>query len=178
MERTPQTLADMLEERILPEQPLLNFCCDSKEEAVGLAAVLTQRGWKAESSQALTFSQETEPTEENTMRLVNVVTIDGRHEGASSDALDVPEHWAGEILAMRDVPGRGRCAVRRFIYTCGLLTRLELTDWTCEYDERYCYQSRSDALEALRTWDGRGDPPGPWIKEKTSERLGPGARAR
>jgi hypothetical protein len=33
----------------------------------------------------------------------------------------------------------------------------------------------TDALNALTAMDGRGDPPGNWIKEKVSERLGPGA---
>lgn len=48
-----------------------------------------------------------------------------------------------------------------------------LTDWG--YSRRYCYEHKSQAVAALLGWDGVGDPPGPWIKEKPSERLGPGA---
>lgn len=40
---------------------------------------------------------------------------------------------------------------------------------------RYCYENYRDAQNALMAWDGEGDPPGPWIKEKPSGRLGPGA---
>ena len=38
------------------------------------------------------------------------------------------------------------------------------------YDARYCYPIERDALHDLREWDGKGDPPGDWIKEKVSER--------
>lgn len=41
---------------------------------------------------------------------------------------------------------------------------------------RYCYEHSVDAEAALAAWDGTGDPSGPWIKEKPSNRLGPGAR--
>lgn len=34
------------------------------------------------------------------------------------------------------------------------------------YRTRFCYEQLSDAIGALATWDGHGDPPGPWIKEK------------
>jgi len=34
------------------------------------------------------------------------------------------------------------------------------------YRTRFCYEDKRTALFALLTWDGRGDPPGPWIKEK------------
>ena len=43
------------------------------------------------------------------------------------------------------------------------------------FQRRYCYEGEFDAARALAVWDGSGDPSGPWIKEKPSERLGPGA---
>jgi len=43
------------------------------------------------------------------------------------------------------------------------------------YERRYCYEHFKDALQAFLTYTGEGDPSGPWIKEKPSERLGPGA---
>ena len=85
-------------------------------------------------------------------------------------------HWDGEILDSRVVPGQGLCAVRHFIYTDGLMTHVQIDRVSCGFEARYCYEDRAAALKALHTWDGKGDPPGPWIKEKTSERLGPGAR--
>jgi hypothetical protein len=34
------------------------------------------------------------------------------------------------------------------------------------YRTRFCYPDFLSASLALSQWDGRGDPPGPWIKEK------------
>lgn len=81
---------------------------------------------------------------------------------------DMARHWG--LLAHREVPGRGDCAVQRFIYTCGLLVGLELNPFTNDYKARYCYETAAEAIHALDTWDGTGDPPGDWIKEKVSER--------
>lgn len=86
---------------------------------------------------------------------------------------ELAEHWS--FLRVREVPGRGDCAVQRFIFTCGLLVGVKLDRACIDYTARYCYDSARDALRALETWDGKGDPPGLWIKEKVSERLGPGA---
>ena len=63
------------------------------------------------------------------------------------------------------------CAVKPMLTTAGLFVGL---DWTW-YVKRYCYETAEEATEALRAWDGKGDPPGLWIKEKPSDRLGPGA---
>lgn len=79
-----------------------------------------------------------------------------------------------EYLGIREVPGLGLCAVRHIIYAASLFVGLDETG----YRYRYCYPSLFDALDALRVWDGQGDPPGPWIKVKGAgvpERLGPGA---
>lgn len=63
------------------------------------------------------------------------------------------------------------CALQNQLYTTGLVVGLDRTGYT----RRYCYERWYDAKEALIQWDGVGDPPGPWIKEKPSDRLGPGA---
>lgn len=34
------------------------------------------------------------------------------------------------------------------------------------YEKRYCYETIRQAAFACLTWDGEGDPPGNWIKEK------------
>jgi hypothetical protein len=82
----------------------------------------------------------------------------------------IPNIWRGEFLAAGDVPGRGLCAVQRFIYTCGLIVNLRFDGLAADYDARYCYPSGRDAIAALFSWDGIGDPPGEWIKEKVSGR--------
>lgn len=38
---------------------------------------------------------------------------------------------------------------------------------------RFCYEHREDAIDALTQWDGQGDPPGPWVKQKPEDRLNP-----
>lgn len=83
-------------------------------------------------------------------------------------------HW--EFLAVREVPNQGDCAVIRYLFTCGLLTNVQAHNSTIEYSARYCYDTAKEALEALKTWDGCGDPPEDWIKEKVSDRHGPGAK--
>lgn len=50
----------------------------------------------------------------------------------------------------------------RFIYTTGLM--VDVNEYGYAY--RYCYESHADALSDFLTWDGRGDPPGNWIKRK------------
>lgn len=82
----------------------------------------------------------------------------------------LPEVWRSEFLAVRDVPTRALCGVQGFIFTCGLLTNLRFDGLLYDYDARYCFESRSEAMRALLAWDGTGDPPGEWIKEKVSGR--------
>jgi len=74
-------------------------------------------------------------------------------------------------LAAERLPDGRVIAVRELIYTHALCVGLD----SFGFERRYCYERRADALHALQEWDGSGDPPGPWIKEKPSERLGPGA---
>ena len=54
------------------------------------------------------------------------------------------------------------CGIKRFLFTTGLVVGLN----EIGYDGRYCYEHRSDAVDALREWDGNGDPSGDWIKYK------------
>lgn len=58
----------------------------------------------------------------------------------------------------------GECAgVMNMMFTAGLFVGLGNF-----YRTRFCYPTRADAEKALAEWDGLGDPPGPWIKEKGS----------
>jgi hypothetical protein len=50
----------------------------------------------------------------------------------------------------------------RFMFTTGLVVGLD----SFGYRTRFCFKHRSDALASITAWNGSGDPPGPWIKEK------------
>lgn len=65
---------------------------------------------------------------------------------------------------VRLLPTGEVAGLHRFIFTVGLLVGIE-DYW---YRTRFCYQSAAEAIEAITTWDGKGDPPGYWIKEKGS----------
>mgnify|MGYP003576196396 CR=1 FL=1 len=54
-------------------------------------------------------------------------------------------------------------ALMQFIFTVGLVVDI---DERGNYAYRYCYEKASEALSALCEWDGRGDPPGNWLKKK------------
>ena len=41
------------------------------------------------------------------------------------------------------------------------------------YDDGWC-MVKGTAVDVAATWDGEGDPPGPWIKHLGSGRIGPG----
>lgn len=76
-------------------------------------------------------------------------------------------------LYIRELPTGKLAAIQQFVFTYGLIVGLDI----CGYEYRYCYENEKDAKLALETWDGTGDPSGPWIKlkGKGEERLGPGA---
>ena len=60
--------------------------------------------------------------------------------------------------------------VMNMIYTCGILVGLDESG----YKTRFCYETRKEAEAALAQWDGNGDPPGNWIKQKGGiERMNP-----
>lgn len=61
-----------------------------------------------------------------------------------------------------EIEGRGICGLFRFIYTTGLVYGLTEDD----YVGRYCFHSNSDAVKSLISWNGIGDPSGPWMKHK------------
>ena len=62
------------------------------------------------------------------------------------------------------IPGYGLCALRKFMFTVGLILNID----EHSYEERYCYPYKYtiDALLAINTWNGEGYPPGRWVKRK------------
>lgn len=61
--------------------------------------------------------------------------------------------------------------VQKMLYTTGLFV---IHEDGSAWRTRFCYEHSIDAVLALAAWDGEGDPPGPWVKEKPSDRHGPG----
>jgi len=55
-----------------------------------------------------------------------------------------------------------------FLSTTGLV--VGLTEHG--YRVRYCFENKSDARQALVTWDGEGHPNGNWIKAKGTDEYG------
>jgi hypothetical protein len=53
-------------------------------------------------------------------------------------------------------------ALQQMVFTVGLFVGIDETG----YRTRFCYPHFFPAVIALVEWDGTGDPPGPWIKEK------------
>ena len=79
---------------------------------------------------------------------------------------------------LRRLPSGEIAGISRLLYTTALFVGIDGTG----YRLRYCYENDLHALEALKQWDGTGDPPGPWIKAKgrgidgkQRDDIGPGA---
>lgn len=74
---------------------------------------------------------------------------------------------------IREMPDGRIVGVLPMAYTWGLCVGLD------EFGiaSRYCYEHKLDAELAALSWNGAGDPPGPWIKHKGAgrDKLGPGA---
>jgi hypothetical protein len=53
-------------------------------------------------------------------------------------------------------------ALRRFMFTIAIVCNCDRDG----YERRYCYEGLGDALVPFVEWDGKGHPPGDWIKLK------------
>jgi len=65
---------------------------------------------------------------------------------------------------VREIPGRGLCGLKEFIFTIGICEGLN----EHSFEGRWCYPKDIilEAALAYGTWDGVSDPPGDWIKYK------------
>lgn len=72
----------------------------------------------------------------------------------------------GVYHKIKVIDGRGVCALQEFMFTIGIIYGLN----ELGYEGRYCYpkERMADAVLAYEIWDGKSDPPGPWIKHKGS----------
>jgi hypothetical protein len=89
----------------------------------------------------------------------------GRAKVISDDQL-----YQEGYCAVRMLPSGVRIGVIPMLYTGALCVGISKFG----YERRFCYGDLAEAVLALETWDGKGDPPGAWIKEKPSGRPGPG----
>ena len=72
---------------------------------------------------------------------------------------------AGHYPVLARLPDGRICAICRFIYTVAIL--VDVHDYG--YEDRYCYHDMDSAVEALKKWDGTGDPEG-WHRHPSSGR--------
>lgn len=70
---------------------------------------------------------------------------------------------------VRQLPTGEWAAIMPMLFTFGIFIGLDRYSWRT----RWCYENLSEAKEALTKWDGKGDPPGLWIKQKPEDRLNP-----
>ena len=80
------------------------------------------------------------------------------------NAAEANGYFPNKMLATGELAG-----IMDMIFTAGLV--VGITDDSRR--TRYCYPTRPAAEAALAAWDGHGDPPGPWIKQKPEGRLNP-----
>ena len=67
------------------------------------------------------------------------------------------------------LPSGEWAALRPMLYSTGLF--LGIVAVGCR--TRWCYERTDDVITALAAWDGQGDPPGLWVKQKPEDRLNP-----
>lgn len=108
----------------------------------------------------------------------------GFHMGGFRNATWVAgmsEQTTNRILSLgyyraRQLPRGHWLALLTNLFTTGLCVVDEptLSDaWSNGLRTRFCYQHSGDAEAAFEIWDGQGDPPGPWIKQKPEDRMNP-----
>lgn len=59
--------------------------------------------------------------------------------------------------------------LQRMVFTTGLFVGITRDTWRT----RFCYPTAREALTALDAWNGKGWPPGYWIKQKPEEITNP-----
>lgn len=72
-------------------------------------------------------------------------------------------------LHPRQLPDGRWIAVQNMLFTAGLFVDIQEFSW----GSRFCFETTEEAERACEEWDGQGDPPGMWIKEKPSDRSNP-----
>ena len=87
---------------------------------------------------------------------------------ADSDTTDKEWFHSQGYVAVKRLSTGEWLGVHRMLYTTGLCL-MSMDSWRT----RYCYENFIDCVVDFVGWDGKGDPPGPWIKQKPEDRLNP-----
>jgi hypothetical protein len=69
---------------------------------------------------------------------------------------------------IRMLPGGEASGIKRFIHTWAIVVGIDKFGYRC----RYCYETQHAAYIHHLQWEGKGDPPGPWIKKKGRDENG------
>lgn len=81
-----------------------------------------------------------------------------------------PEWFKDQSYLMpRLLPDGQWIALQSMLYTTGLVVGITPISWRT----RFCYETPAEALIASLLWDGTGDPPLNWIKQKPEDRMNP-----
>src|SRR5262245_9119310 len=86
------------------------------------------------------------------------------------DVIDEATFLALGYDCVRRLPNSEWLAMRRMVVTFALCVGLD--ERGC-YRTRFCYERARHAVDAFAMWDGAGDPPGLWIKQKPEDRMNP-----
>jgi hypothetical protein len=70
---------------------------------------------------------------------------------------------------IRRLPTGELAAVMDMLFTTGLFVGLDAVG----YRTRFCFEKAREAEASLAEWDGKGFPPGWWIKQKPEETPNP-----
>lgn len=82
------------------------------------------------------------------------------------DIEDLDPEIADSYIVIRKLPDGRLCGVMRLLFHWTLHVDIDHTG----YADRYCYQTLSGALSALKDWDGTGEPHGWHRHPKTGRR--------
>ena len=85
----------------------------------------------------------------------------------------VPRELRDAFRGERWIAGKP-CVVQKGALSTALLVDVSFSPLLCNFIAQYHYETEEDALLAMRDWDGRLDPPGRWMKEVVTGRMGPG----
>lgn len=69
---------------------------------------------------------------------------------------------ANDFIGLRKYKGI-LYGVSRYMFTFGLCTHVS---WSTPHMHRWCFSDAMEAMVSLAIWNGEGDPPGPWTKQK------------
>lgn len=70
------------------------------------------------------------------------------------------------MLVYRMSEHAGVIGIAPMVFTYALCVHINPNPPEGHYEYRYCYESYCDVLYAFNNWDGKGHPPGNWIKRK------------